>query len=185
MKGGKTRLGMIMFILSEGVFFLLLILAYVTYHRQQGNGPTAANSLDAVKTGVFSLFLFASSATMAMAVRAFRRGLRGRLFAALAATILLGAVFLVGQGMEYNSLLNRDVTISRDLFGTTFFTLTGFHGLHVLIGLVMIATVLVLSRFGGGRQPRAGTMEAISVYWHFVDGVWVVIFGIVYLWTFL
>jgi heme/copper-type cytochrome/quinol oxidase subunit 3 len=185
MRGEKSRLGMIMFILSEGVFFLLLILAYVTYHREHGNGPTAADSLNVVKTGMFSLFLFASSGTMALAVAGFRRGRRGRLAAGLLGTLVLGAVFLVGQGREYVSLLEKNVTISRDLFGTTFFTLTGFHGLHVLIGLLMIAVLLGLSRFGGDHEPRAGAMEAVSIYWHFVDAVWVVIFAVVYLWTFL
>jgi heme/copper-type cytochrome/quinol oxidase subunit 3 len=185
MKGEKTRLGMILFILSEGVFFLLLILAYVTYHREHGNGPTASNSLDVVKTGVFSLFLFSSSATMAAAMGGFRRGRRGWAAAGLFGTIVLGAAFLVGQGLEYASLLKRDITISRDLFGTTFFTLTGFHGLHVLTGLVMITVLLGMNRFGRESEPRPGAMEAVSVYWHFVDGVWVVIFGVVYLWAFL
>ena len=185
MRGDKTRVGMIMFILSEGVFFLLLILAYVTYHRDQGNGPTAANTLDTLRTGVFTLFLLASSMTMAMAAGAYRRNRRGRLAAWLVATIVLGGVFLVGQGMEYAALIREDVTISRNLFGTTFFTLTGFHGLHVLIGLVMLATILALSRLGNSREPRGGAMEAVSVYWHFVDGVWVVIFSVVYLWALL
>jgi heme/copper-type cytochrome/quinol oxidase subunit 3 len=183
MKGEKTRLGMTMFILSEGVFFLLLILAYVTYHREQGNGPTAADTLNTAKTGVFTVFLLASSVTMARAAAAYRGNRRGRLAAWLAATVALGAVFLVGQGMEYAALVHEDVTISRNLFGTTFFTLTGFHGLHVLVGLIMLAGLLGLSRFGGGRHPRGGAMEAVSVYWHFVDGVWIVIFGIVYLWA--
>jgi heme/copper-type cytochrome/quinol oxidase subunit 3 len=185
MKGEKTRLGMIMFILSEGVFFLLLVLAYVTYHRDQGNGPTAANTLDVGRAAVFSIFLLASSATMAMAARAYRNGHRGRLSAWLGATIALGAAFLVGQATEYASLLHEDVTISRNLFGTTFFTLTGFHGLHVLLGLMLLCLLLGLTRFGGERQPRAGAMEALSIYWHFVDAVWVVIFTIVYLWVFL
>jgi heme/copper-type cytochrome/quinol oxidase subunit 3 len=122
---------------------------------------------------------------MAMAARAYRRDHRGRLAAWLGVTIALGAVFLVGQGTEYAALLHEDVTISRNLFGTTFFTLTGFHGLHVLIGLVLLFVLQGLTRFGGEHQPRAGAMEAASIYWHFVDGVWVVIFAIVYLWAFL
>ncbi len=185
MSGGKTRLGMILFILSEGVFFLLLVLAYVNYHREQGTGPSAAGSLDVIKTGIFSLCLFASSATMALAARGFRRGRPAALMLGLAGTLVLGGVFLVGQGLEYASLIARNVTISRDLFGTTFFTLTGFHGLHVLIGLVMIAVLLGVSRFGRERSPRPGAMEAVAIYWHFVDAVWVVIFSVVYLWTFL
>ncbi len=185
MRGDKTRMAMLLFILSEGVFFLLLVLAYVTYHRQQGNGPTAANSLDLLKTGIFSVFLFSSSATMALAIRGFRRGAPRQLVGGLAGSFLLGAAFLTGQGLEYASLIRKDVTISRDLFGTTFFTLTGFHGLHVLGGLVLIAIMLGLSLAGGRDDPRPGQMEAVSIYWHFVDGVWVVIFSVVYLWAFL
>ncbi len=183
MSRDRTRLGMFLFIASEGVFFLLLVLAYVTYHREHGNGPTAASSLDVARTGVFSVFLLASSGTMNLAVRGFRGGARGRLAAGLALSFLLGLVFLAGQGWEYAQLLRADVTISRDLFGTTFFTLTGFHGLHVLLGLVMIATLLGLSRRAEG--PRPGAVEAVSMYWHFVDAVWVVIFGVVYLWSVL
>lgn len=185
MTGAKTRLGMMLFILSEGVFFMLLVLAYVNYHRVQGNGPTAADSLDVFKTGVFSLFLFSSSATMAAAMAGFRRNKRRWLVTGLLGTLILGSVFLIGQGIEYASLLRRDVTISRDLFGTTFFTLTGFHGLHVLTGLILIAVLLGFSVFGREDEPRGGAMEAVSVYWHFVDGVWLVIFGVVYLWTFV
>ena len=180
----RTRLAMFLFIASEGVFFLLLVLAYVTYHHRHGNGPTAASSLDVARTAVFSVFLFASSGTMGLAVKGHRDGARGLLAAGLALSFLLGLTFLGGQGWEYAQLLHEDVTISRDLFGTTFFTLTGFHGLHVALGLVMIATLLGLN----ARRPeglRAGAMEAVSMYWHFVDAVWVVIFGVVYLWAVL
>jgi heme/copper-type cytochrome/quinol oxidase subunit 3 len=180
----RARLGIVLFIASEAVFFILLILAYVTYHREHGNGPTAASSLDIIKTGVFSLFLFSSSATMAFAERAFRGHLRAKLQVGLAATMLLGGAFLLGQGMEYVRLIQADVTISRDLFGTTFFTLTGFHGLHVLTGLLMIGILLGLS-LARREQPRLGAMGVVSLYWHFVDAVWVVIFGVVYLWAFL
>ena len=130
-----------LFILSETVFFLLLIIAYIQYHRVRGNGPTAADNLDLWRTAVFSLCLFASSAPVWRAGAAFRRGARGRSAAWLGATVLLGLVFLIGQGIEYAGLLHRDVTISRDLFGTTFFTLTGFHGLHVGIGLLVLSVL--------------------------------------------
>jgi len=179
----RARLGMFLFIASEGIFFLLLVIAYVMYHREHGNGPTAASSLDVARTAVFSVFLLASSGTMTVAVDGFRRRARGRLAAGLALTIVLGLTFLAGQGWEYAQLLREDVTISRDLFGTTFFTLTGFHGLHVLLGLVMIAVLLGLGRRAEG--PRPGAVEAVSMYWHFVDAVWVVIFAVVYLWAVL
>ncbi len=94
-------------------------------------------------------------------------------------------VFLVGQGLSSDDLIHRNVTISRDLFGTTFFTLTGFHGLHVIIGLIMLRILLGLTLFGRAEEPRWDAMESVSLYWHFVDTVWVVIFAVVYLWAFL
>ncbi len=180
----KNKLAMLLFIASETIFFALLILAYVAYHRTAGSGPTAASALDPVKTGIFSLFLLSSSFTMHRATASARTGRGGRQRGWLAATIALGGVFLVGQGLEYASLIRRDVTISRDLFGTTFFTLTGFHGLHVFLGLVMLAILLGLGVAHPGEEPRATAVEAIAVYWHFVDAVWVVIFSVVYLWAF-
>jgi heme/copper-type cytochrome/quinol oxidase subunit 3 len=100
-------------------------------------------------------------------------------------TIGLGAVFLFGQGREYAQLLREHVTISSNLFGTTFFTLTGFHGLHVLIGLVALAILLGLALAGDFKDPEAPGVGAVGLYWHFVDAVWIVIFTIVYLGTVL
>jgi cytochrome c oxidase subunit III len=181
----KNKLAMLLFISSEAIFFALLILAYVAYHRTAGSGPTAASALDPVKTGVFSLFLLSSSLTMHRATTSTRAARRAGQRAWLAATIVLGGVFLVGQGLEYASLIRRNVTISRDLFGTTFFTLTGFHGLHVFLGLVMLAILLGLGILHPREEPRATAVEAVGVYWHFVDAVWIVIFSVVYLWAFV
>lgn len=178
----KNRLAMMLFIASEAVFFTLLVFAYVTYHATRGNGPTPASVLDPVKTGVFSMFLFSSSATMHRAASSLRRRNRGAGFRWLALTLVLGTVFLAGQGSEYLHLARENVTVSRDLFGTTFFTLTGFHGLHVLVGLGLIALVLGLTRAGEHDHPWDGAVGAVSLYWHFVDAVWLVIFAVVYLW---
>jgi heme/copper-type cytochrome/quinol oxidase subunit 3 len=177
------RLGMLLFISSEAVFFLLLVLAYVFYHHAAGNGAEAARVLDTEKTGVFSLFLFASSATVHRAGTSLRRRRIGAVRGWLAATVLLGLVFLGGQAHEYAGLVHRNITISRDLFGTTFFTLTGFHGLHVFLGLVMLTLVLVLTSRRWVEVLEAGALEGVSMYWHFVDAVWVVIFAVVYLWS--
>jgi cytochrome c oxidase subunit 3 len=179
------RLGMLLFIASEGIFFLLLVLAYVFYHHAASNGDEAARVLNTARTGVFSLFLFASSATAQRAGASLRRrrirAVRGWLFA----TVALGAIFLVGQAREYLGLIHRDITISRDLFGTTFFTLTGFHGLHVFLGLLMLAILLLLSSGRSVILLENGVLEGVSIYWHFVDAVWVVIFAVVYLWPVL
>ena len=178
----RNKLGMILFLLSEAVFFLLLILAYTFYHTSRGLGMTAANTLDVGKSALFSIALLSSSVTLWQAEACLKNGGRSQARFWLAATTALGLVFLVGQGSEYAHLLQANVTISRNLFGTTFFTLTGFHGLHVAVGLVLLTILLWLATRGNEREPASPAMEAISLYWHFVDGVWVVIFSVVYLW---
>ena len=135
--------------------------------------------LDPVKTGCFSVALLSSSLTLWGAERSHKgTGVW------LLATIGLGLVFLVGQGLEYAYLLIHHVTISHDLFGTTFFTLTGFHGLHVLVGLLLLSILAGLAFFGHEHEPTNDAVNVIAIYWHFVDAVWIVIFGVVYLWRF-
>lgn len=178
----KSKLGVGLFILSEANFFLLLIIAYVYYHAYPGPGPNASTALNPLRTGIFSIFLFSSSATMAMASRAARRPGSQGLVPWLAITIALGVVFLFGQAQEYRDLIGHGVTMSRNLFATTFFTLTGFHGLHVMIGLLALSITLLLANAGKLRQHHKDGFEAVGWYWHFVDVVWVVIFAVVYLW---
>jgi heme/copper-type cytochrome/quinol oxidase subunit 3 len=178
----RTVLGMILFVASESIFFLLLLLAYVNFHKT--TGATAAAELDPLKTGLFSIALFASSLTLWFAEIARKKeSVLVRLW--LLVTVVLGAIFLTGQGLEYARLLTRGVTISRDLFGSTFFTLTGFHGLHVLIGLILISLLLGLSIFGRKQEPVLPGMQSVAIYWHFVDAVWVIIFSVVYLWRYV
>jgi heme/copper-type cytochrome/quinol oxidase subunit 3 len=177
-----NRLGMLLFIASEGVFFLLLIIAFVIYHEDAGNGPEAAANLDLVPTAIFTAMLMASSVTVWLAGRCRKRDRHRSCLGWIAATFTLGAVFLVGQGREYARLIHENVTISRDLFGTTFFTVTGFHGLHVFIGLVLLLVLLVSGLAWRGREPRTAMVETVSLYWHFVDAVWMVVFPVVYLW---
>ena len=181
----RSKLAASLFILSEANFFLILIIAYVYYHALPAGGPSAASSLDPWRTGEFSLALFASSATMWMADRNLRGGRRARHLFWLLVTIVLGAIFLFGQGSEYARLIGSGVTWSRNLFGTTFFTLTGFHGLHVFGGLCALAIAAGVSFSHEITERRRQAFEAIGLYWHFVDGVWVAIFAIVYLWAFL
>jgi heme/copper-type cytochrome/quinol oxidase subunit 3 len=181
----KSKLGVTMFIVSEVNFFLLLIFAYAFYHSYPGPGPTAASSLDVPRTAIFSVLLFASSATMWMAGRCYsREGQRG-VAVWLIITLILGGVFMLGQGIEYAELYAHGVSINRNLFATTFFTLTGFHGIHVIVGLTAIAIVTWLVLLGDMNERHGEAFEAVSIYWHFVDAVWVVVFSVVYLWAFL
>jgi cytochrome c oxidase subunit III len=178
----KIRLAMLLFVASEAVFFILLIIAYVVYHATTPSAADAFRYLDAPKTGIFTACLISSSFTMWLAGIHFRNGRRRAALAWLFATIALGAAFLAGQGNEYASLIRKDVTISRDLLGTTFFTLTGFHGLHVFIGLILLGTLFGLE-LKRGVTGSSKAVDSVSIYWHFVDAVWMVIFPVVYLWS--
>jgi heme/copper-type cytochrome/quinol oxidase subunit 3 len=178
----RGKMGVGLFILSELNFFLLLIVAYVYYHAYPGQGPTAATALNTTRTALFSVALFASSATIMMSSRAARRGDHAGLVRWLTLTIALGALFIFGQAKEYYDLIASGIGVNRNLFATTFFTLTGFHGLHVIMGLVALCVTLALALTGKLSEESGDGFGAVEWYWHFVDVVWVVVFSIVYLW---
>ncbi|GAC1427504.1 MAG: heme-copper oxidase subunit III [Chloroflexota bacterium] len=187
MLNDKYRLAMIVFLASEAVFFIILIRAYVFYRNSPANagGPTPFNSLDVGRTGIFTACLWSSSVTIWMAGRSHKRGgtMGPRVWLLL--TIALGGAFLYGEASEYITMASVDrTTPSSDVFASTFFALTGFHGLHVFVGLALLCILLGLAMtgaFNDGRRRAA--VETISLYWHFVDGVWVFIFPTVYLWS--
>jgi len=178
----KTKLGVGLFLFSEAWFFLILLLTYMYFHSLPADGPGAANSLNVMNTLVFSVCLFLSSATIHLAAGSFRKGDRSRVNRWLALTVALGAIFLFGQVREYLGLFAHSVTISTNLFGSTFFTLTGFHGLHVLVGLVALMALLGIGMSGRLGDVKPSGFECVTIYWHFVDAVWVVIFTAVYVW---
>jgi len=178
----RTKVGVGLFLLSEGNFFLILLITYVYFHSMPGDGPSASSSLNPMHTLVFSICLFLSSATIHLAGRSFKLGKRRAVSGWLALTVALGAIFLCGQVREYLGLFAHGVSINTNLFGSTFFTLTGFHGLHVLIGLFALAALLGIAMSGRLGEIKPSGFEAVSMYWHFVDAVWVVIFTVVYLW---
>jgi heme/copper-type cytochrome/quinol oxidase subunit 3 len=177
----RNKVGVALFIVSEAGFFAVLLIAYVYFHLQPSQGASAANSLSPLRTLGFSICLFLSSATIHMAARSFRLRSDSAVKLWLALTVILGTAFLIGQTIEYHGLLVQGVNLSTNLFGTTFFTLTGFHGLHVLIGLCVLGTFFSVA-LGGLDNIKASGFEAAGMYWHFVDAVWVVIFSVVYLW---
>lgn len=174
-----NKLGMLFFLSSEAIFFALLIFAYLYFADSFAETGPTPEVLDVGVTAIFSVLLLASSVTIWFAERSLRRGNNGMMRLWLLVTILLGAVFLVGQAMEYATLFSEGITISRGLFGTTFFTLTGFHGLHVLGGLVALIILLMLAK--SLRGPHSRALETTSLYWHFVDLVWIAVFSVVYL----
>jgi len=178
---GKARISAVFFVLSEAVFFILLLAAFVVFNSRTGDEASAASRLDVVRTALFSICLLSSSVTVWLAERALARGDRRRMTAWLGATIALGLVFLGGQAIEYTGLLQEHVTVAQSLFGATFFAVTGFHGLHVLGGLFALSLMLFFARRGDLDRDRGGVLGAVSIYWHFVDAVWILVFSIVYL----
>jgi cytochrome c oxidase subunit I+III len=177
----RNRVGMITFLVSESCFFLMLILAWLFYNSRAMTGPSPASTLDAHKTGLFTICLLASSVTIWLAEKQLRAGRHGWFRGLLGLTILLGAVFILGQGMEYLRIYHQGIVVSSNLFTTTFFTLTGFHGLHVCVGLVLLLIMMGLSLAGDFKLGRLEAVRSISWYWHFVDGVWIVVFSVIYL----
>jgi cytochrome c oxidase subunit 1/cytochrome c oxidase subunit I+III len=174
----KATVGMWAFIASEAGFFVILIVTYVLFNPTP---KAAATYLDIQKTAIFSACLFASSFTIHKCEKGLANGNRSSFRGWLAATILLGGVFMAGQGSEYLGLFDRGLTINTSLFASTFFTLTGFHGLHVTLGLVALAILLFLALKGDFRGKSSSALKAAGLYWHFVDVVWIAVFSVVYL----
>jgi len=173
---------MISFLVSEVALFGTLIVTYVFYLGKDVVGPTPAEALSLSLVVCTTACLLASSATVHVAERTLERGNQGGFILWWLATILLGTVFLGGTAFEWRDLIDRHhLTVSRNLFGTTYYTLVGLHALHVTGGVTIMLIVLGLA---WGRQVtsanRAG-VGLVSWYWHFVDGVWVVVFTVVYL----
>ncbi len=178
----RNKMSMLLFLASEIGFFGTLILAYLYYYPSYAEGPNAANSLDPIMAAIFTVALLASSFTLYRAQKSNEHGEQRATRTWLLATVVLGAIFLAGQLWEYINLLNEGVTISGSLFGSTFYTLTGFHGLHVLGGLIAITILLGLAMSGHLNPARAVAVETVEYYWHFVDVVWIIIFGLLYVW---
>jgi heme/copper-type cytochrome/quinol oxidase subunit 3 len=170
---------MLLLIGSEAIFFISLIMGYIFFWRSGHFQSTVKSMLDIKKTGAFSILLFASSFTFWMAERNYKRGSQNKLKAWLLATIILATIFIAGQGHEYYTLLSKNLTVSSSEFGTTFYTLTGFHGLHVVVGIVMLTILLILAMQGFFNR-KTSALSTIGIYWHFVDAVWLVVFTVIY-----
>src|SRR6266478_322441 len=175
-----NKVGLLSFILSEAGFFGTLLLAYLYFYARPEAGP-GPKELDVPRTLVFSVCLFASSFTFWRSEVALTKQRRGSMLGWLALTILLGGIFLVGQGTEYWKLFQTGVDLSTNLFSTTFFTLTGFHGLHVLLGLIALLIFLWAAWEGDFASGRGSAFKAAGYYWHFVDVVWVFVLLTVYI----
>ncbi|HWB10734.1 MAG TPA: cytochrome c oxidase subunit 3 [Pirellulales bacterium] len=174
--------GMLAFLLSEASFFSTLITSYLAYLGQDTAGPTPREVLSLPLVFATTICLVASSGTIHLAEKRLHENRAREFLLAWAATTGLGIVFLLGTAYEWRQLIvEHQLTISRNLFGTTFYTLVGFHALHVTIGIAMM---LGLAGLMLGRRlsiKEAQPVQLVSWYWHFVDGVWLAVFTIVYL----
>jgi cytochrome c oxidase subunit 3/cytochrome o ubiquinol oxidase subunit 3 len=181
----NRKLGMWVFLSSEFLFFGALITNYLLYFGREFSGPTPAQVYDIPFTSVSSFVLLMSSLTMVLAHNALSRGDQGATRTWLLATAMLGSVFLAGQVFEFTEFITiKGMTISTNPAASSFYLLTGFHGTHVAIGVVMLLSLVGLSRRMGGLSNRQHlNLELVGLYWHFVDIIWIVIFTVVYLLT--
>ncbi|HEX5948891.1 MAG TPA: cytochrome c oxidase subunit 3 [Actinomycetota bacterium] len=177
----NRKLGMWAFLGSECLFFGSLIATYLLYRGRSVQGPFPEDVYDIPYTSVSSFILLMSSLTMVLALNAIQRGDHRRLRAWLLATALLGITFVGGQVFEFTVFIKEGLTLTRNVFGSSFFVLTGFHGAHVTIGILMLLTLYGMSLAGRLPVERALRVELVGLYWHFVDIVWIVIFTVVYL----
>jgi heme/copper-type cytochrome/quinol oxidase subunit 3 len=169
------------FLGSECLLFGALISTYLLYRHKSVSGPTPHSLYDIPFTSVSSFVLLMSSLSMALAVAAIQRGDQRRLRVWLSTTALLGSVFIGGQIYEFTTFIRRGMTINTNVTSGAFFVLTGFHGVHVTLGIIMLLSLVSLSIRGKIPQAKAEVIEIAGLYWHFVDIVWIIIFTVVYL----
>ena len=171
--------GMASFIIAEAAIFTIFVVAYLFYLGKSLTGPTPREVLE---VPVFStICLLSSSVTIHLAAKRLERNESNTFLALWLITIALGATFMYGTAQEWHRLIyEHGLTISTNLFGTTYYSLVGLHAFHVTLGLVMLTTMLLLSVATGARTQSA-RVNVLSLYWHFVDVVWIVVFTVVYI----
>ena len=178
----NEKVGMWAFLGSECLLFGALISTYLLFKGQDEPGSISpADVFDIPYTSVSSFVLLMSSLTMVLALAAIQRGDHRRLRVWVLTTALLGATFVGGQMYEFTLFYREGLTIHTNLFGSSFFVLTGFHGAHVTLGILMLMSLWGLSLKGRLPTEKSETVELVGLYWHFVDIVWIVIFTVVYL----
>jgi cytochrome c oxidase subunit III len=180
------KIGILLMIASEIAFFGTLITAYLFYIGRDINGPYPQDVLE-VSVAPFkvlfnSIFLLISSVWIVFAIKAMRKGNMRAFIFWWALTVLCGAEFLVGTGMEwYGLIVNDGIWMGTNLFGSCFYTLVGFHAFHVTMGLLVLTLILVLALIGKVHPRNIDKVDLVSWYWHFVDGIWIAVFFVVYI----
>ncbi len=177
----NAKLAMWVYLGSDCLLFGSLISTYLLLRHRSVGGPTPEDVFDIPFTSVSSFVLLMSSLTMALAVASITRGDVQRNRAWLATTAMLGGVFIGGQVYEFTTFYREGLGYTTNIFGSAFYTLTGFHGVHVSVGIIMLMSLFVMSLRGNLGPDKAEAVEIVGLYWHFVDIVWILIFTIVYL----
>lgn len=176
----RGKVGMACLIIAESAIFTIFVVAYLFYMGKSLTGPTPRAVLE---TPIFfTICLLSSSLTIHYAGKALDRGRRGAFLSLWSLTIVLGGLFLFGTASEWHRLVyEHGLTISTNLFGTTYYSLVGLHAFHVTAGLIMLLVVAIFAFSGRVGQEQSPRIEVLSLYWHFVDAVWVVVFTVVYI----
>jgi cytochrome c oxidase subunit 3/cytochrome o ubiquinol oxidase subunit 3 len=175
----RGKVGMAGLIIAEAAIFTIFVVAYLFYIGKSLTGPQPK---DVLETPIFyTICLLSSSMTVHFAGKFLERGKSVGFLALWCLTFVLGGLFLFGTGQEWRRLIyEHGLTISTNLFGTTYYSLVGLHAFHVTAGLTMFLIVLLLALSGRVRQDQSARVGVLSMYWHFVDAVWVVVFTVVY-----
>ncbi len=171
-------MGVLLFIASEVMFFAGLFAAYFSIRAEHSVWPPPGFEIDIATAAVLTVILVSSSFTMQYALTRIQKGDRTGMIRAMGVTLVLGVLFLLGQLYDYHSL---KFGISTGVYGTLFYTMTGFHGLHVLAGVVTMSVVLYRATRGQFSARHHTAVQAISLYWHFVDVVWIGLFSTLYI----
>jgi cytochrome c oxidase subunit III len=175
----RGTVGMACLIIAESAIFIIFVVAYIYYIGKSLSGPTPAQVLELPIFG--TICLLSSSITVHFAVSALRKETLRAFTLYMAGTVLLGGIFLLTTAREWYHLIHDEgLTIKTNLFGTTYYSLVGLHATHVVIGLIMLSLVLAFSLAGRVKEEHSEKIEVLSLYWHFVDAVWVVVFLVVY-----
>ena len=175
----RGKVAMAGLIVAESAIFTIFVVAYLFYLGKSISGPTPREVLE---TPIFyTICLLSSSLTIHLAARFLARGITFAFLGLWLLTIALGGLFLFGTAQEWHRLIyEHGLTISTNLFGTTYYSLVGLHGFHVIAGLIMLSVVAIFGFTGRMGMNQAGRVGVLSMYWHFVDAVWVVVFTVVY-----
>jgi cytochrome c oxidase subunit 3 len=176
----KGQVGMLALIAAESAIFTIFVVAYIFYIGKSLFGPTPREVLE---LPIFaSICLLSSSLTIHAAGGALRKASLGAFRLWWFVTLALGSIFLIATGREwYHLIYEKGLTISTNLFGTTYYSLVGLHAFHVTVGLIGLFTILLLALFGKIHQEHSKNVDTFAMYWHFVDVVWIVVFTVVYI----